>query len=197
MSKKYLTTIIICFIAFRLCAQVKESSARNAKSCSCGFQSILQGGLLEGAAGPSWNLQTINGIYYKSWFAGIGAGLDFYTMRTIPLFIDARKDLFRKSRTPFLYADAGIHFDWLKSKEKPVWASSEYNRGFYYDVGGGYKLSFGNRDALLLSVGYTMKTLREERVVMVQCFTSPCNPPKDHYNYTFSRLSFKVGWRFR
>ena len=187
--------IMLSVTSFSLYAQDRETTANKPKGCSCGFQSLLQGGLLEGAAGPSWSLQTINGVHYKSWFAGIGVGLDYYTMRTIPLFLDVRKEIFRKNRTPFLYADGGIQFDWLKTKEKRGWGSSEYDRGFYYDVGAGYKLGFGKRDALLVSAGYTMKALREELVVNPQCNEPPCNP--DYYNYTFKRLSFKVGWQFR
>jgi len=189
--------IIISCITFPLSAQIKDKPVKNNGSCSCGFQSLLPGGLLEGASGPSWNLQTINGIYYKTWFAGIGIGLDYYTMRTIPLFLDVRKELFRKNRTPFLYADGGIHFDWLKTREKPGWGSSEYNRGFYYDLGFGYKLGFANKDAIFVSAGYTMKSLREERMLAVQCIQFPCSPTKEYYSYKFSRLSLKVGWQFR
>jgi len=189
--------IIISLTSFPLLAQDKPASVKNPQSCSCGFQSLFQGGLLEGAAGPSWNIQTINGLHYKSWFAGIGIGLDYYNMRTIPLFLDVRKEIFRKNRTPYLYADDGIHINWLKSKEKPRWGLSNYNRGFYYDVGAGYKLGFGKRDALLVGAGFTMKTLREERIVIPQCIQPPCDPTKDYYNYTFSRLSLKVGWQFR
>jgi hypothetical protein len=187
---------MISLSSFHLCAQQKKQTGGSGK-CSCGFQSLLQGGQLAGEFGPSWNLQTINGIYYKTWFAGIGVGLDYYTMRTIPLFIDVRKDLLSKNRTPFLYADGGIHFDWLRTKEKPGWGSSEYNRGLYYDLGGGYKIGFGNRDALLMSIGYTLKTMKEERLLTQQCFDGPCSSAKDHYSYIFTRLSFKVGWRFR
>lgn len=190
--------IIISLASCPLHAQDDQAAVKkNSTNCSCGFQSLLQGGLLEGATGPSWNIQTVNGAYYKSWFAGIGVGLDYYNMRTIPLFVDLRKEIFRKNRTPYLYADAGIHFDWLKTKEKPGWGSSEYNRGFYYDVGAGYKLGFGKRDALLIGVGFTMKKLREERIVTLNCVQPPCDPTKDYYNYKFSRLSLKVGWQFR
>jgi hypothetical protein len=177
--------------------QEKQQAAKSKANCACGFQSLVQGGLLEGNSGPSWNLQTINGAYYKTWFVGVGLGLDYYMMRTIPLFIDVRKDLFRKRRTPFLYADAGIQFDWLRAREKPAWGTGEYNRGLYYDFGLGYKVGFGNRDALLFSAGYSMKTLREERTIMQQCFQAPCNTIKEYYNYTFSRIGIKVGWQFR
>jgi hypothetical protein len=189
--------IIAINLTVSLCAQEKLPVAKNKNNCSCGFQTMIQGGLLEGARGASWHLQTVNGAYYKTWFAGVGVGLDYYSMRTIPLFLDLRKDLFKNKRTPFLYADAGIHFDWLKTKEKPGWGSSEYDRGFYYDAGVGYKIALGNRDALQVSTGYTMKRLREERSVVPWCIQPPCNPSKEYYNYSFSRISFKVGWQFK
>ena len=194
--KIFFISIIAILSAVPLTAQIKEPTAKGS-GCSCGFTSIIQGGLLEGASGPSWNLQSINGIKYKTWSAGIGVALDYYIMRTIPLFIDIRKELFKKNRTPFLYADGGIQFDWLKTKEKPGWGSSEYNRGYYYDIGGGYKFGIGKRDAFLVSAGYTMKTLREERITILQCIQAPCNPTKDYYKFSFSRLTFKVGWQFR
>jgi hypothetical protein len=196
MRRVYIIAIIISLASFPIFAQDKQP-VKNTQTCSCGFQSLLQGGLLEGESGPSWHIQTINGVYYKTWFAGVGVGLDYYTMRTIPLFLDVRKDIFNRRRTPFLYIDGGIHFDWLKSKEKPGWGSSDYNRGFYYDAGAGYKFGFGKRDALLVSAGFTMKTLRETRIVIPQCVQPPCNPTEDYYKYKFSRLSLKVGWMIR
>lgn len=184
-------------LAVPLCAQNKQQGVAKVKNCSCGFQSMTQVGLLEGASGPSWNLQTLGGAYYKTWFAGVGIGLDYYMMRTIPLFVDFRKELFKKRRTPFLYADAGIQFDWLKTKEKPVFGSGNYSPGIYYDAGAGYKLGLGTRNALLISAGYTVKALREERLSIPHCIQAPCNPSTERYNYTFSRLSLKVGWQFR
>ena len=197
MCRILVFVIIISLTSFPLHAQDKQTISSKGNSCNCGLQSLVQAGLLEGAIGPSWNVQTINGVHFKSWFAGLGVGLDHYSMRTIPVFIDLRKELFRKRRTPFLYADGGIHFDWLKAREKPGWGSSDYNRGLYYDIGGGYKIGFGKRDALLVSAGYTLKKLREERTAVVQCVAPPCNPSTDYYGYTFSRLTFKVGWQFR
>ena len=196
MNRIYLL-IITLVLCLPLCAQLVQSAPVKKNNCDCGFQGIVQGGLLEGTIGSSWSVQTINGAYYKTWFAGIGIGLDHYTMRTIPLFVDVRKDLLTRKRTPFLYADAGIHFAWLRNKEKPAWDGGEYNRGLYYDAGLGYKFGLGKRDALLISAGYTMKSLREERLVVRQCIQAPCDASKEYYNYTFSRLSFKIGWQFK
>ena len=193
MSRVLIIAIIATLSTLSMHAQVDGQK----KGCSCGFQSLIQGGLVEGDAGPSWTIQTVNGMYYKGWFGGIGVWIDYYIMRTIPLFIDFRKDLFKNRKTPFLYADAGIQFDWLKSKEKPFWGTSDYEKGRYYDLGAGYKLTLKSRDAFFISAGYSMKSLREERVVTPQCIQAPCNPSIDYYNYKFSRLTFKVGWQFR
>jgi hypothetical protein len=197
MYKIFVTAIIISLTSFPLHAQERQTNQTRRNSCNCGIQSMVQVGVLEGVIGPSWNIQTINGLHYKGWFAGLGVGLDHYSMRTIPLFIDVRKELFNKNRTPFLYVDGGIHFAWLKAKEKAGWGSSDYSHGLYYDIGAGYKIGFGKRDALLVSAGYTLKKLREERTVVVQCIAPPCNASTNYYNYSFSRLTFKVGWQFR
>ena len=101
MSRIFIIAIVIGLAGLDTHAQKKNQAVKTSTKCACGFQSLLQGGLLDGAAGPSWQLQTINGIYYKTWFAGIGVGLDYYTMRTIPLFLDLRKEYF---------ANAGLLF---------------------------------------------------------------------------------------
>jgi hypothetical protein len=198
MKKNYMLVVILSMSTFSLIGQVKNATEKiSKKDCSCGFQSLLQAGFLEGASGPSWNLQTINGVYYKSWYAGVGVGIDYYNMRTVPLFIDLRKELFQKARTPFIYADGGIQFEWFRKKEKFTWGSGDFRRGRYYDVGAGYKFGFGKRDAILVSAGYSLKSLRQERDVILQCIQPPCDASKEYYNYKFTRLTFKVGWQFR
>lgn len=182
---------------FSLNAQKRLAPEATKRNCQCGFQGIVQGGLIEGNTGPSWHIQSVNGIYYKGWFAGLGVGIDYYMMRTVPLFIDVRRDLFKRAKTPFLYADAGIQFDWLRTKEKRSWGDSDYGRGRYYDIGGGYKITLKKAQAISISAGYSLKTLREERVTFLQCIQPPCDPAKDYYNYNLKRLSFKIGWQFQ
>ena len=55
------------------------------------FHSINNIGLLKGQVDDVLQLQTINGIKYKSFFGGVGIGLDNYYFKTIPLFVDLRK----------------------------------------------------------------------------------------------------------
>src|ERR1700693_3532063 len=82
------------------------------------YHSINSVGLLEGETGSAFQLQTINGVNYKSWFAGAGLGLDFYRLRTIPLFADFRKEFGKSSNKIFVYSDVGINFSWVTDQQK-------------------------------------------------------------------------------
>jgi hypothetical protein len=163
------------------------------KNCSCSFSALLQGGSLEGESSSYLQLQTIFGMRYKTWFAGIGTGIDYYTYRGYPLFLDVRKSFSRKATAPFLYADGGIHIPYRKN-EKSDWAESNYKNGFYYDVGAGLKFSFSKLGGLFASAGYSYKQ-GEKRQKQQYC-PFGCVENINTYTYNFNRLSLKLGWQF-
>ncbi len=156
------------------------------------FHSINNIGLLTGSEKRAIQLQTIGGMGYKNWFAGIGAALDYYRFRTIPLFFDLRH-YFGKTRDKyFLYGDAGNAFSLINSKQKKNVnsnAHNEYSGKGYFEMGGGYKLSLGKKNAMMVSLGYSRLNLKETTV--------PFDPyvfiGYKSYNYNFNRLSIKLG----
>lgn len=163
------------------------------------FHSINNLGLLEGQAGSSFQLQTVNGVQYKSWFAGVGVGLDFYRYRTIPLFADLRKEFGNGANKIFLYADLGVSFSWVTDDEKMSYMPDDhFSNGFYDDFGVGYKMSVGKRNALLMSLGYSYKKIVETYNDGVYFDY----PPAGGYNNSeqidsyLNRLSIKFGWTF-
>jgi hypothetical protein len=174
-----------------------DSTAKPAKrSCSCAFSSINQVGVLKGEGWSSYFLfQTINGISYKTWFAGIGVGGDFYPVDGIPVFFDIRKNILKKKNTPFVYADAGIHFADM-NKEESLWMRTEYTNGFYYDVGAGYKIGFNKRSGILLSAGYSYKAVDQKEFTSAGCGIYPCDESLSTYAWRLNRWSFKLGWQF-
>src|SRR5688500_14661728 len=96
------------------------------------FQAIIQGGMLAGSSGYAGQLQTIQGVRYKTWSAGIGAGIDYYYERSVPLFLQLRKNIFMKPHTPFVYADLGGHSPWLKDGlAKSGWMVQKSKGGLY------------------------------------------------------------------
>src|SRR3954467_15161330 len=127
-------TLVVCCSAI-VCGQQKTEPGR------CQFHSVNSVGLLEGETGSAFQIQSINGMKHGSWFTGIGVGLDFYRYRTIPLFIDFRKEFGHRANKFFAYADAGVNFAWLTDKEKQIYQMDDhFSAGFYTDLGLGYKI---------------------------------------------------------
>ena len=165
------------------------------KSCSCSFQSILNIGLLEGQENSDFLIQSINGIQYKGWFAGIGAGVDYYRFRSIPVFLDIRKNILKKNFSPFVYADAGIHFPWAKDNESFYYGATMSN-GLFYDAGIGMNFAINKNHGFTFSAGYSYKFAKETYSWPVNCLMGPCPEYKQTRSYDLNRVSMKVGWRF-
>src|SRR5438045_270274 len=124
---------LVCMAVCCITAKPQHNSPKPVKkSCSCALGSINQLGMLRGETSSYFQFQTINGIHYKTWFAGLGAGMDFYRIKSIPVFIDLRKDILGRLYTPFVYADGGLNFSGLNNKHD-LWSKTMYNDGFFYD----------------------------------------------------------------
>jgi hypothetical protein len=193
--KKGLFQFLFACIGFPMLLQAQQPAKKS--NCGCSFSSINQVGLLEGSSRSSYQFQTINGLSYGRWFAGIGLGLDRYRFTTVPVFFDIRRQLSKKPNAPFLYGDIGVHLPWVRDKEKTGWwgTDADYNRGLYYDAGVGYNINLGKSRALLFSGGISLKKIRETRNFQVVCVTFPCPEQSENYNFSLKRFSLKAGIR--
>jgi hypothetical protein len=162
------------------------------------FRSVNQVGILAGSSDANLQLQSINGIKYKTGFVGLGVGLDYYYARSIPVFIDLRKDIFTKPITPFIYVDGGYHFPWSSEKDEKVafWGDEKTKGGLYYDIGIGYELSLMKNKNLLFSAGYSHKSFSENIKESIVCLALGCTPNIGHYGYQLRRIALKVGFSF-
>ena len=166
------------------------------------FHSVNSAGLLQGGSDKNLQLQSINGINYKSFFAGIGIGLDNYSFKSIPLFFDLRKNIKHTRQTPFVYADVGAGFPWDRSTAD-AWSKSNFQTGFFYDMGVGYTIPMKGRWAFNISAGFSKKFLNERReetrwlwMDYVRNGTPSSYTDTSYYRYTFRRFSFKIGISF-
>jgi hypothetical protein len=182
-------------LAIFLLLQVSGNTQKNTKQK---FTSINEFGMVWGAANNALQLQTINGLSHKTFFAGIGVGLDYYSKRTVPLFMDLRKDIFSKKQIPFVYANIGVDMPWVKADESNTWYKSNYHHGGYYGIGIGYKVPISKKLFANMSFGYTQKSLKEERInqMVVFDFSPYSSRNGEYYNYTFRRFSLKAGLSF-
>jgi hypothetical protein len=186
----------ILILVFGLCLSGLVSAQQKITSPDWQFHSINNIGLLEGQTGSAFQIQSINGMQYRSWFGGIGLGLDFYRYRTIPLFIDLRNEFGNGINKFFAYADMGVNFCWLTDNEKPMYLTDDhFNAGFYTDLGMGYKIGLGRNNHLLLSMGYSLKKMSETYQTYIY-YPPDGLKDKTKINYNLNRLTIKVGWEF-
>jgi|GEM_PF-148267 len=202
-SYKYILTS--CAILFVLSTRAQENkSAQPAGSKpkrAIQFQSINQIGLLEGTDGGAFQIQTINGIEFRSWFLGIGVGIDNYRLRSVPLFVDLRKEFKVGTNYFFIYGGIGRNFMWPTNKQKQdyhvnAYGVSDFKDGLYYDFGIGYKVPLNNRIAVFISPGFSHKsteTTTASNQPVICPFAGPCYPNPDTYKYALNRLSINVG----
>ena len=169
------------------------------------FTPILQLGILEGQSDNSYGqLQLVSGIQRNAWFYGLGLGIDYYaSKRSIPVFIDIRRDFKKGKRSPFVYADGGYNFSWLRNKEKINFWGGDYKQqgGMYYEAGLGYKIVLKNNMSIGFSGGYSFKQQKEKGTRFVfndfPPFPRPStNAQPDMYDYKFRRICFKLNCSF-
>lgn len=157
------------------------------------FQSIVAAGVMEGEKNGEPLLQTINGLRYKTWFGGVGTGLDYYDLRSIPLFLDVRKTIFDRARSPFVYADGGYHFPWLTNDKKAEYAGEIWAKGgLYYDAGIGYQMRNAKGLAMGFSAGYSYKKHSYDVPQYVFCIWGDCPQERQTFDNQLRRISIKA-----
>ncbi|MDP1763697.1 MAG: hypothetical protein Q8L07_07390 [Sediminibacterium sp.] len=131
------------------------------------FYLIPQIALLNGDHSASGQVQLTGGIEKKGWSIGIGTAIDYYKVRTVPLFVDVRTG-FGKNRLLFSYLNLGSNIAWpLESQYSyPVLyrdtRGSSFSNGVYTDLGIGYHLINGKKNrGMVMSLGYSTKTISE------------------------------------
>ena len=190
--KKFVIIGFFIFLSSVVYSQKEISSEDNV----C-FSSIYNIGLLSGQNGESFSIQTNNGVRYKTWFAGVGLGIDYYGERSVPIFLDINKTFLDKKQSPFLYMHAGRNIPLLSKTQKENNNNVETKAGGYFDVGGGIKIKLEGSQKLLLSLGYTQKRSKGSQLEQTwpQGSTLPFTYTEKYIN-TFNRIVIKIGYQW-
>jgi len=198
MRKILLLLVVLIRCVLVISAQEAKQEQPAKKGCSCAFSPIIQVGILHGSKGGYFQAQAINGIRYKTWYAGLGIGVDYYYRLSIPLFVDVRKYFFDKPGMLFLYADAGIDMPVGKKEKVNNWTQTQnvYSNGFYGDGGIGYALGGAHsKKPLLISAGYSYKNVTYKNESINGCAGIPCSDYYYTYKKYFHRLTVKLGFQ--
>ena len=177
----------ICFVLFLLLLAAPGIAQTKTRFK---FTSINQVGILAGESLSKFQIQSINGVSYKSFVAGVGLGLDDYYQRSFPVFIDLRKRFFKKESAPFVYADAGYSF--ISKNSMTEW-EMDRNGGAYYAAGIGYEISVSSKIKAVIDIGYSYK--HYSRIIDNQPWRSS-EHFFDTFEYSLNRISIKGGLRF-
>ncbi len=197
MQKKLFVLFIAAFFVQVCSAQQQKDNPGNKKIV---FHSFNMMNLLYNTQGLNAGLQSVNGFSFSGTFAGIGAGMDWYGIRSAPVFFDLRQE-FKLGRARFFgYGNIGYNISWPGNSVGQPGFSSEYKSegGIYYDLGFGYLIPFNGKNAMVISGGYSVKEM-VEKYGFSPCSFSPGQCPAmqyERYDYRFQRLSLKIGWRF-
>jgi hypothetical protein len=159
------------------------------------FHSINMAGIAEGKSGGYGILQTVNGLGYKKWFAGIGAGIDYYKNKSIPLFFDVRTAVAKTDL--YFFGDLGYNFSTHDIPDKTIYYGTyHFFGGPYTEIGIGYKILLARSSYLLLSSGYSYKELNNKITTPTECLVPPCTVDYSKYQYGYGRILFKAGFLF-
>ncbi len=162
------------------------------------FSSTNTLGLLVGGSGEGAAVQTINGVRYKSWNFGIGTGIDWYGIRSIPLVADVRRSFTNKKYKPFVYGNAGINFPWESGYGYSVGFSSietSYKNAFCGELGLGYKVSLKNQTAITMSAGFSYKEIKVQETNIVSGIPG-FSKSTSLYEYYYRRIAIRMGFSF-
>lgn len=186
MNKRYFL-ILISFLFWT--AAVKAQSKWK-------FGSQNYAGLLEGQSGSALQLHSVNGFRNKTWFAGLGTGIDYYFQRSVPLYVSVSKFL-PPGKLPFYFSgDAGINIPWVRNDLYYIQDPGSFSSSLYWAGGLGYRLSRKKEEGFLLHFGYSFKHLIQRSTYTAPCLVPPCPEINERYDYRMRRLSVKLGWMF-
>lgn len=187
MGKKTFLLLLIVAMQSLQAQQTKQHLVR--------FQFMTQAGLLEGEKGAAFQLHLLSGIRWQQWAIGAGTGLDYYGMRSIPLFLDIRRNLASKPAVPFIYLNAGTHFIWPNEEQQSDWQAVRNRPGWLLEAGVGYQLPIGQH-VLYFTGGYSQKSFRQEITSEICPAGRPCMESTSRFDYVFRRISIRTGFRF-
>ena len=158
--------------------------------------------LLQGERGSFFGVQTINGLKYKTWFTGLGTGVDWYYQRSIPVFLSLNEDIPAKgSRNFFIATRVGVNCPWQKTGYYDEWGYKllVVLPRLYWEAGLGYRIGIGkSKKALLLELDFSEKYSREnvQYISFAPLLLLPQPLENNHIDYRLRRLSLKAGWSF-
>ncbi len=189
--QKTITIILVVITPLLLRAQVKKKALH--------WFNATQWGWLMGEKQHTYSIQTVTGVLYKKWSAGIGVAFDTYGYRSLPVFADGAYTLAGNKSPLQVYADAGLNIP-LSSKNLPhkypdgdVW--NTLHASFYGELGLRYQIALSRGFCIIPGIGFNYKTFKYTETAYTGDVTVPTL--NSHYTYRYSKYVLRIGFAIR
>ena len=169
------------------------------------FYLLPQVGFLNGDNSVNWQGSLAAGIRKKGWSIGLGAGIDYYKVRSVPVFVDLRKDITNTRKPFFTYLNFGANLasprEFEYTSRIDLWwthPKSTFSNGLYGELGLGYTVYNKKKVGVLVSVGYSIKSITERYTETIYGDFPPYGQTfiTDRIlDYHFNRFVCKIGCR--
>lgn len=163
--------------------------------------------LLNGDRSASAQVKLIGGFEKNKWGFALGAGVDYYKIRTAPVFLTSHYYLNNTKRLS-AYASAGINIAWALENQytnhsgNSWWPNNKgsFSNGLYGDVGIRYAVSKKATKGFNIGIGFSVKTIAEhftENVFIPSPGPGPVPPINVDrtFNYQFNRISLSISYK--
>lgn len=162
------------------------------------YTASVEAGLARGSSDKSSVYFFSNGISYKQFYTGIGAGIDKYALHSIPLFFDAKKEFGKHKVKPFVDASAGINLPHLTTEQRNSYGgwnqNSAFKNGFFTKTSVGISMPVLHNLRLFMNAGYSYKTTSIKVVNDYRPFDGDLTTTTDIYRYNrwFAAIGFQL-----
>lgn len=166
---------------------------------------IADAGPVWGSNGPSGDVRLQAGFRSKGWLLGIGGSYDPYRIRSVPIYVQARKMFTEKKIRPFVVGSIGANIEVAKDGDpaepsEAIWGrwappSYQYSNGMYAEGGLGAAFRANKRLGLNLSFSYVYKT-NSETVFGYYWLGQTITSSPVESKYLMNRLALRLGLQF-
>jgi hypothetical protein len=173
-----------------------QDNAMNGSKRMLRFHSFNIVQVLRGSTTTSYAFNTVNGVQSGKFFGGIGAGLDYYYHKSVPLFLEARFDLLKRKSKLQVFGDGGLNFPFSSQNLKFEFNTGKYKTGGLYGGGIDYLIPV-KKAAIIVGAAFSNKQIIH--MVDNNTWNPFLNrmdniPRKD--KYSLNRVAIRVGWMF-
>jgi hypothetical protein len=190
----------ICMMVLLLCSMqlLAQKPAKRSK-----LYIVPQLGLINGDRYVSGQVALVGGKEKDGWGIGIGAAVDYYKLRTLPVFVDVRKNITNADWPVFAYANFGVNIPAPLETQTRVYSpwyntsDSRYQAGLYTDLGLGYAMLNKKHRGFVMSIGFSSKGNTEKYMETIYNDFPPykANQYERKLSYSFNRVILKLGFR--